>query len=125
MLGGLSRKLVRGCAAQPESERRALADAALHRDVAAHQTRQPAADGEAKPGTAFRAGVSALCLNERLEDAYDLFRRNSDAGVRDPHECPRTLSNEACSRIGVLRGAAAQRDRAAGIRELHRVRKEI
>src|SRR4051812_37165325 len=108
MFSGLGGKLVGGRAPQPESEGRALTDAALHRDVTAHQARQPAADGEAEPRAAFGAGVSALCLNERLEDAYDLLRRNSDAGVGDPHECPRPFSNETRSGIGVLGGAATQ-----------------
>ena len=69
--------------AQPrgEPEGAALAQLALHADLAAHQLGQPLGDRQAQAGAAVLARGRGVGLLERLEQAPHLLWRHADAGV--------------------------------------------
>ena len=63
-----------------EPEHAAAAVAVADPDLAAHEVGEHACDGEAD---AAPAGERAAAAHERLEDAFQVVRRNAGAGVAD------------------------------------------
>src|SRR5205814_4961598 len=68
---------------QRERERRALADLALHPDLAAMQLDELPREREAEAGALTPPGVVRARLTKLLEDQRLLVVRDADAGVRD------------------------------------------
>src|SRR6185503_6908404 len=93
---------------------RAASERALDADIAAERSRQIAADREAQARALRPARERAPDLNEGLEDALELIRRDTYARV--PNGQFHMISRRAI---------AGEDDLAAGQRELHGVREEI
>ena len=68
---------------QRQAHRRALADGALERDVAAHEHREALADDQAQARPAVAPACRALRLRELREQARLLLGVDPDAGVAD------------------------------------------
>ena len=73
------------CAWERKHERRTAALFAGGGEITPHSARQIAADRESEPQPAGYAGWAGTELDEWLEDAFELCRRNSIAGVGHLH----------------------------------------
>ena len=102
-----------------EAERRPFAGCALGPRRSAEHLRQPAADGQTEPGSAELPGVRAIHLGERLEEDAQLFGRHPHAGVLD-----RKPNSDGVRRVE-NRFVVDSHQHAAGLGELHRIRKEV
>ena len=123
---------------EPEREDRTRSRPAAHRDVASHATGEPATDGEPEPRATFLASQRAVRLHEWLEQAAHELGRDAGARVADADIRPRASRARSFGRIrsrlphaevragvGLVGGAADDRDFAGRWRELHRVREEV
>src|SRR2546430_11623897 len=97
-----------------EHERRAAARLRLDADLAAHPSRQLAADVEAEAGSARRLRQVRIDPVELLEDRLLLARRDADAPVGDGQpDVPGFLAEgdgDRAARRRVLAGAVEQAD---------------
>src|SRR5689334_18890930 len=90
-----------------------MARCALDHEIAVHRPRQIATDGETEARSLVRRGEFPLELDEGLEDRAQLLRRDADTAVGDSDANGRRVA------------ATGDLDRAAGSRELDRVREEV
>src|SRR5205814_4402348 len=72
-----------GLGRQPDGEGRSATRYARHRDIAAHQPAEPAADGEAEPGAAELPRGRRVRLRELLEQPAKLFLGHADTCIGD------------------------------------------
>ncbi len=101
---------------QREVEHAALADRALHAQLAAHQRHQALADRQAQAGAAVTARGRGLGLRKAVEDVPALLVRDADAGIADgkAHRQPVAAARHQPRRhhhfaaLGELDGVAGQ-----------------
>ena len=101
-------------AREGERETAPRADFADHGQVASHSLRHLAADRETQAGTILGPRQFGVHLHERLEDAFEIARRDSASSVRD---------DDVDSLTALL--LTGDRDRAARIGELDRIGEQI
>src|SRR5690606_34495317 len=95
-----------GCYRKPEREARPAAWMRLGGDIAAHEAREPATDGQAEAGAAVRARVARVSLHEGLEQLVDARLRNADAAVDDGDLDPVVRRSIGLGRTGLFDGAS-------------------
>src|SRR5262249_42892545 len=98
-----------------DPEQAALAEPALHADLAVEQLDQVLADRQAQTGAAEAARGGRVGLRERAEQPGDLLGRDADAGVLDLEAQPRTArarprrrAQHHLARVGELERVAEQ-----------------
>ena len=101
-----------------EPEAAALADLALHPQLAAHQLDQALADHQAQAGTTETPGGRGLGLGEAVEDTGQLLGADADAGIAHRHAQGDALgiapqlaqADHHLALLGELEGIAGQVD---------------